>query len=804
MLAVAALMLGLGFGSGVQARRPAPQAEAQAAIDIRRTTDGIPHIRAADWRGLGFGQGYAQAQDALCTLADAFVTYRGERSFHFGPDAKPATRSTFGTPANLDLDFFFKAFAGAPAIESLRQANPPELEQLIEGYAEGYNRYVGTLRQPAPRKAAVAARPACADAAWVQPIGPDDVHRRMIAAALAGGYTRFVAEIAQAQPAAAAPPASADRLSLSSRLRIPVGDAPGIGSNVLGFGGGATGGQGGVLFGNPHWYWGGPDRFYQAHLTLPGAIDVAGIAFLGIPVVMIGFNNDIAWSHTVSAARRFGLFDLTLDPADATRYMVDGVSQPMQAQPLAVEVRHADGSVETVRRTLWRTRFGPVIDLGARNPALGWRAGKALAIRDINADNPRIFRNFLRWNRAHSLDEFIAIQREEAAMPWVNTVAIGRGDNRAWYSEIGAVPDVPDDLRAACATPLSKAFATLDAETPMLDGSRSACDWRRDPAAVQAAAMPAARMPALLREDYVANMNDSHWLSNPAQPLVGFASVLGAEPEPLSLRGREGHRIAGELLRARETSASRLADRLSRKVLESRAYSADLFKASLLRSACGPASVEIPTDAGGAARSVATGSACHVLRRWSNRADADARGALLWDFFWTRLSAMPADELYATPFSAQAPLSTPSGIREGDPRIAQALAGAVEDMRKKGWPLDAPLGGQRFVRSGGNSVPLFGGCDAEGYFTVACADAEGRYRMGPDSHGNTYLQIVHFDARGVQARTLLAHGGRETAVTNGAGAAPVLRYARKDWLRFPFREEEIARDPKLVRETLRP
>jgi len=32
----------------------------------------------------------------------------------------------------------------------------------------------------------------------------------------------------------------------------------------------------------------------------------------------------------------------------------------------------------------------------------------------------------------------------------------------------------------------------------------------------------------------------------------------------------------------------------------------------------------------------------------------------------------------------------------------------------------------------------------------------------------------------------------------------VLRYARKDWLRFPFREEEIARDPLLVRETLRP
>ncbi|MDQ0017087.1 acyl-homoserine-lactone acylase [Variovorax boronicumulans] len=776
------------------ARRDAPTAAttATASIEIRRTGDGIPHIRASTWRGLGIGYGQVQAEDALCTLADAFVTYSGQRSLYFGADKKPATRSTFGTPVNLDLDFFFKAFAGPDAVEALKREQPADLDELIAGYAEGYNRHVRSLQKGGGK----GARHACDDAPWVRTIEPDDVYRRMIAAALAGGYTHFVSEIVNAKPAAAASPAPADKLSLSSRLEIPVGDARGIGSNVLAFGQQATGERGGsVLFGNPHWYWGGPDRFYQAHLTLPGKMNVAGVSFLGIPVIMIGFNNDVAWSHTVSAARRFGLFDLVLDPEDPTRYMVDGVSERMQAQPLTVEVRRADGTFEAVQRTLYRTRFGPVVDLGARNPALGWSARKAFAIRDVNANNARIFPNFFRWDQARSLDEFIQIQKQEAAMPWVNTAAIGRGDGRVWYADVGAVPGVPNDLRAACATPLSKAFAAFDPDTPVLDGSRATCEWQTVQASVQPGRMPVDRLPSMLREDYVANMNDSYWLTNPAQPLTGFASILGGEGRALSMRGREGHRIAQELAGSGATSSMQLAQRMMQKTEEARSYTADQFKQPLLDAACAASGQGAPTPD--------VQQACQVLRNWSNRAGAQDRGALLWDAFWTRLRQIPAKELYAKAFSAEAPLQTPTGINAADPRVASALAAAVDDMRQKGRALDAPLGTLRFARSEGREVPLFGGCDAEGYFSISCAN-EGDYTMGDRSHGNTYLQVVYFDRRGVQARTLLAHGEKETAVTNGKGLAPVARYAKKDWLRFPFREEDIARDPALVRQTLRP
>lgn len=771
---------------------PAAQAESRAAnragsgVEIRRTTDGIPHLRAASWRGLGTGVGYVQAEDALCTLADAFVTYEGRRSLYFGADARATRNSTYGKPKNIDSDFFFRAFADETVTARYRAAHPAELNQLIEGYAAGYNRYLAAARA----KRVNAEGRTCLDQAWVRPISADDIFRRMYAAQVGAGYARFVAAIANAKPAAPATADSFDANAVRATLAQRIGDQPGIGSNMLALGRQATGEAGAVLLGNPHWFWGGPDRFYQMHLTIPGRFNAAGVALLGVPVIMIGFNDHVAWSHTVSAARRFGLFDLTLEADQPTRYLVDGASEAMTGREISVDVRGEDGAPRRVTRTLYSTRFGPVVDLAASDAAFGWGKQHALAIRDVNAENFRVFRNFFYWNQAKSLDEFIAIQRREVAAPWINTMAIARGDGRIWYGDVGAVPNVPDSLREACGTPLSKGFARVDPLTPFLDASRSECGWRTDGAAVQAGAMPAAAQPWLLREDYVANMNDSYWLSNARQPLEGFPSVMGGERTALELRGRLGHRIATELLEQPASSAASLSLQLRQAALDPRIYSAELFKDELLAQACAAPAVDLA-------------EACRTLRAWSGKGDADDRGALLWEAFWTRLRTIPAASMYGAAFSSTAPLDTPAKPKLAPEQAAQALGAAVRMLEGQGVALDAPLGSRRFVDSGGKQVPIYGGCHTSGYFAVAC-NYDGSYRLGPDSMGNAYLQVVHFGPGGVEAHTLLAHGQDELAVSNGQGSAPVDRYARKDWLRFPFHEKDIARDPGLKRSVLRP
>ena len=497
----------------------------------------------------------------------------------------------------------------------------------------------------------------------------------------------------------------------------------------------------------------------------------------------------------MSKARRFGLFELKLDPQNPTRYQVDGAFEAMRSTVLSVNWQDERGATLSATRTLYRTRFGPVLDLGDRAPAFGWNRAHALAIRDINADNFRLYRNFMDWGRARSLDDFIAIQRRDAAMPWVNTAAIGRGDGRVWYSEIGAVPNVPDAWRASCASPLSQAFAVADALTPVLDGSRSSCDWPSNPRAAQAGALPASAMPTLLREDYVANMNDSHWLVNVRQPLQGHPLVMGAEQQSLSLRGQLGHQMALSLLKPDRgpRTAQALSRRLMRQALLPRAHSAERFKRLLLDQVCQPPTAQTLV------------AACRILRRWPDTAQAHDRGALLWDAFWARLEgSIPADEFYRRPFSARAPLDTPGLPNAGDPRVAQALSETVADFARRGWALDAPVGQQRHVAYQGGTLPLYGGCHEAGYFVIACKEAD-ESSMGLQVQANSYLQLVYFGPQGVQAHTLLAHGQLESALTEqGPGSGPVARYARQEWLRFPFREADIARDPAFTRRVLHP
>ena len=71
-----ALASRLAPGAG---RAPAPAAGPVSA-QIRYTTGGVPHILAHDWTSLGFGYGFAFAQDNLCTMANDYVTVEAQRS----------------------------------------------------------------------------------------------------------------------------------------------------------------------------------------------------------------------------------------------------------------------------------------------------------------------------------------------------------------------------------------------------------------------------------------------------------------------------------------------------------------------------------------------------------------------------------------------------------------------------------------------------------------------------------------------------------------------------------------------------
>ncbi|WP_233806556.1 penicillin acylase family protein [Paraburkholderia sp. HP33-1] len=765
--------------------------------EIRRTALGIPHIKADDWGSLGYGYGYVQAQDNLCTMAESFVTYRGERSRFFGANARPASGATFGESDNLNSDFFFRFIADDAAIARYRRSQTDDMRALIDGFVAGYNRYVADLAHgdfPG-------AHADCRAEPWLGRISNADIYRRQYAANLAGGEARFVHAIATAQPPQATPVPPHSALPDDGHVDTPLaefGGHAGIGSNALAFGADATHIGSALLLGNPHWFWTGPDRFYQAQLTIPGRLNVSGVSFLGVPLVMIGFNDNVAWTHTVSTAKRFGLFELTLVPGAPTQYQVDGKTEAMTPTRVSVEVRADDGSLHTVSRTLYRSRYGPLVNLRAMSPALAWNAQQAFALRDINVDNFRAFENFLEWNQATSLDDFIRIQKKNAAMPWVNTIAIGRDDPRVWYADIGAIPDVPDDLAQRCTPPVGKALAQMMPGVPVLDGSRGDCDWRDEAAAVQHHALPVAQMPSLLRRDYVGNFNDSYWLSNPAAPLTGYAKIIGATSAPQTLRTRLGHTIAAQL----QTDPHGVsADALGHAALDSRSMSALLFKQPVLDLLCSSeALAALPADPNADEQR----AACKVLAAWDDTAAAGAVGATLWDELWRRLLTIPPAQLYAVPFDPAKPLTTPAGITADPAKLAAALHDALAALQRAGIAIDAPRSAALYVQRNAERIPLFGGCDAGGYFTAACAAHpfdESGYSMNVKPMGDTYLQIVSFAGAQVIAHTLLAPSESDDPAS--AHYADGTRdYAAQRWTLIPFSEESIAHDPALSVRTL--
>src|SRR3954451_7480554 len=245
----------------------APAAVAAPHVEIRRTSHGIPHIKGKSYYAVSYGYGYAFAQDNLCEIAESYVTANAERSRFFGPDGTYESRGNGTSPNNLNSDFFFQRIKDDKVVEKLVAQPPPngllpEVRQGVRGYVAGYNAYLratGVDRLPDPR---------CRGKGWVRPITEMDAYRRFYQLALLASSGVAIDGIGSAQPPGAATPLPLPAAGIGAlRDRLPMGD---LGSNAVALGKDAVKGGGGLLLGNPHFPWDGPERFYQAQLTIPG------------------------------------------------------------------------------------------------------------------------------------------------------------------------------------------------------------------------------------------------------------------------------------------------------------------------------------------------------------------------------------------------------------------------------------------------------------------------------------------------------------------------------------------------------
>ncbi|MGZ6826783.1 MAG: penicillin acylase family protein, partial [Mycobacteriales bacterium] len=651
---------------------------------------------------------------------------------------------------------FFQQVIDDRRIEKLLAQKAPygprtEVRQAVTGYVAGYNDY---LRRIGGSKGV--SDPTCRGKAWVHPITEIDAYRRFYQLALLASSGVAIDGIGEAQPPTpSAPVPTLDVKGVSAGLGRELKGLA-IGSNAIALGSDATANGHGMLLGNPHFPWLGSERFYQAHLTIPGKFDVAGGSLLGVPVVLIGHTAHQAWSHTVSTAFRFTPYQETLVPGSPTTYLYDGKPRAMTSRTVSVRAL-VSGRLETRTRTLWSTIHGSVLDNLVGIP-LPWTPAAAFTMDDANAPNFRYLNHFFEVDQAQSAAQVLAVLKRNQGIPWVNTIAADDQGN-ALYADISVTPHVTDAQAQSCATALGQVtFKALG--LPVLDGSRSACEWGSDPDSLQKGTFGPSHMPYLLRHDYVTNSNDSYWLSNPKQPLEGYARIIGEERSERTTRTRSGLTMVAQQLAKGRFTRQALQDLL----FSDRQYSWEITKPDVLAMCTGFPGGFAPSASG----PVAVGKACDVLAHWNGRDSLDARGALLFRRFWSRATAVQTSiaattqqaPVWKVPFDANDPVNTPRGLNTANPLVQKAFGDALDDLDAAGIPLDAPLGDwQADLRPDGTRTPLHGGPGTLGVFNALSVvwDPVKGY-VGPLAHGSSFIQVVSFTGSGCpDTRTLLTY-----------------------------------------------
>jgi acyl-homoserine-lactone acylase len=785
----------MGGGEGGEGSQGSPSS---IRAVIRRTSHGVPHITAANYRGLGAGLGYSQAQDAVCILADQFLKVRGERARYFGPGLNEV---------HINSDLNYKGLGLLVRAQAAYALQTSAMKDLLEGFAAGYNHYLEqTPAQSLPAP--------CRGAAWVKPIRGVDLLAYHLDLAMLDSTVPLLGALSKAQP------------PLTSGARTPVGteDAPleprpaDLGSNGWAVGRDRSTTGRGLLLANPHFPWEGALRFYESHLTLPGTLDVYGGSLLGMPVINIGFNRHVAWTHTVTTASHFVLYRLTLVDGDPTRYVYDGQPRAMIREQHVIEVLQPDGSVRPVTRTFWRSHYGPMLG----GSSLPWGTRTAYTIRDANENNHRFAEQWLRMNQAQDLNAFADVDREVRGVPWVNTLAVS-ADGTASYVDASRVPRLSADTVAAYQQSLQR-----DADTQalaaqrivLLDGSKSRDEWVGS-SGVSAGLVPVENMPRLSRADFVMNANDTARYTNPAAPLPEL-------PFPYELRapglGRLSPRTHMNLALLTERGASSASgddgrftrDELEHALFDNRSWVAEQLRDPVVKRCLGVESVRVE---GKVVRLV---EACRALATWDGRFDAERTGALVWREFLGRFSAVDLVDkgpLFARPFDSRQPLTTPAGLTPApdgrtDP-ILEKLGEALLRLQEAGFDAKTRLGEAQFTRKGTQVIALHGGVGDEGLLNVVgytlsnstllprttqgtvISDRTGLTAEGyPVNNGSSFMLLTEFARSGPRAAALLTYS-ESADPASPLYADQTSLFAQKRLRPVLFEEADIQRDPAL-------
>src|SRR3954451_18084828 len=327
-------------------------------VRIARDADGIPLITAASDPDAAFGLGFAHAQDRLFQMELQRRYGAGRLAEVFGPQA-------------LATDRQMRVLGLYRAAEAEISTLSPAVRHGLDAYAAGVNAFLAARRGALPPEFVLLGfRP--------DPWHPADslVWGKLMDLELAGNYrgellrARLARRVSPDDLAVLypeypkeAPTTLAELATIYRRLPLdrlytvlPPLVGPIYASNNWVVDGAHTESGKPVLANDPHLGFAAPGFWYLARLKTPQG-EIAGGTVAGVPVVVIGHNERVAWGFTTTGGDVEDLFIERVDPADPNRYLIPEGSAAFSTREELINVHGAASVAMTVRST----RHGPVL-----------------------------------------------------------------------------------------------------------------------------------------------------------------------------------------------------------------------------------------------------------------------------------------------------------------------------------------------------------------------------------------------------------------------------------------------------------
>ena len=394
------------LAGGYVLRRPVPRAKGKLSLkglregaEIIRDRWAVPHIYASNLNDLAFAVGYAQAQDRLWQLEMNRRAAAGTLAELLGEQVLEIDRMTrrigFRRAAERD-------WAEADTVE----------REVLEAYAAGINAYSARAKMPL-EFTILRTRPA----PW-QPVD-SLAFGRLFGWALTGNWDseivrswtieRFgadvMAELDPSYPAGApviVPPgteAKGVRPELLEDYRQAaelVGVAgPGMSNNWAVDGTKSVTGKP-LLASDPHLTLSLPSIWWEMHIDSP-EMKAAGVGLPGLPAVIMGHNERIAWGMTAALVDGDDLFVEQIDPADAPRYRQNGKWSRGEVFREEITVRKRN---EPMIEEVLVTRHGPII-----SPAIKGEP-RSLSLKTVALEPAHQVKAMMMVMAAHNWEEF--------------------------------------------------------------------------------------------------------------------------------------------------------------------------------------------------------------------------------------------------------------------------------------------------------------------------------------------------------------------------------------------------------------